>query len=89
MSYYSWRPSDAPPSRLILPTVHTPTVENPCRLKLSFSIYFDGTRNSKEDDKPKGSHSNIAKLFELGIDKEQECVCIAATSRGWAPASLR
>jgi hypothetical protein len=74
MSYKSWRPSDAPPSYLVLPKVLTPTAQHPCRLKLSFSIYFDGTRNSKEEDKPKGSHSNIARLFELGIDNEQECI---------------
>jgi hypothetical protein len=42
-------------------------------LKASFSIYFDGTRNSKDEDKPSRSHSNVARLFELTLDNEQEC----------------
>lgn len=73
MNPISWSPLDAPLSRLVLPKFLQPTIQYPCRLKLNFSIYFDGTRNNKEEDKPKGSHSNIAKLFELGIYDEQQC----------------
>ena len=30
-----------------------------------FSVYLDGTANSKDNDKPTGSHTNVARLFEL------------------------
>jgi hypothetical protein len=73
MSNKSWRPSEARPSHLIHPNVFVPTAEYPCRLKLSFSIYFDGTRNSKEEDKPKGSHTNIAKLADLSLEDQDNC----------------
>lgn len=74
MSDISWSPLNAPPSRFTFPNLLRPTAQYPCRLKLSFSIYFDGTRNSKEEDKPKGSHSNVARLSELGLDNEQQCI---------------
>lgn len=73
MNNLSWRPSDAPKSHLIFPKLFPPTKKFPCRLKASFSIYFDGTRNSKDEDKPSRSHSNVARLFELTLDNEQEC----------------
>ncbi|WP_282371456.1 T6SS phospholipase effector Tle1-like catalytic domain-containing protein [Pseudomonas sp. PS02290] len=74
MSNLSWRPSDAPNSHFILPKLFAPTEQFPCRLKMSFSVYFDGTRNSKDEDKPHNSHSNIARLHDLAVNNELECV---------------
>lgn len=74
MNNLSWRPSDAPASYRSFPKLFEPTAEFPCRLKLSFSIYFDGTRNSKDVDKPSQSHSNIARLFDRALDKDEECI---------------
>jgi len=33
-------------------------------MHVSFSIFFDGTRNHKDEDRPSGAMSNIARLFE-------------------------
>ena len=74
MSNLSWRPSDAPASYRSFPKLFEPTAEFPCRLKLSFSIYFDGTRNSRDVDKQSGSHSNVAKLADLSIDEPDDCI---------------
>ncbi|MDR6712132.1 hypothetical protein J2W83_001727 [Pseudomonas hunanensis] len=30
-----------------------------------FSVYLDGTANSKDNDTPEGGHTNVARLFEL------------------------
>ncbi|MCT8272728.1 T6SS phospholipase effector Tle1-like catalytic domain-containing protein [Xanthomonas translucens] len=35
-----------------------------CRMSLSFSIFFDGTRNNRDYDHEDGSLSNIARLYE-------------------------
>jgi hypothetical protein len=51
-----------------------PTAELPCRLKLSFSLYFDGTRNSRDEDKPVGPHSNVARLADLSISRHDNCI---------------
>ncbi|MFK0093883.1 phospholipase effector Tle1 domain-containing protein [Pseudomonas sp. NPDC090592] len=34
-----------------------------------FSVYFDGTANSKDNDKPLGSHTNVARLYECDAAK--------------------
>ena len=36
----------------------------PCET-LRIGVFFDGTGNTRERDKPKGRESNIAKLSEL------------------------
>ena len=74
MSSLSWRPSDAPESYMVFPNLFEPSIEFPCRLKLSFSIYFDGTRNSKDVDKPDGTHSNVARLFDQGFNNDEQCI---------------
>lgn len=33
-------------------------------MNVQFSVFFDGTRNHKDEDKASGSHSNIARLFD-------------------------
>lgn len=34
-----------------------------------FSVYFDGTANSKDNDKPLGTHTNVARLYECDAAK--------------------
>jgi hypothetical protein len=41
-----------------------------CKLELQFSFFFDGTRNHKDEEKPNGSHSNVARLFEVCHEKD-------------------
>jgi hypothetical protein len=74
MTNLSWRPNDAPNSRFIMPKLFSPTAQFPCRLKPCFSIYFDGTRNSRDVDMISGSHSNIARLASLSIEDPDNCV---------------
>ncbi len=63
MNDISWLPLKAPPTtRIFHPALNVAT-ESSCRLKLQFSIYFDGTRNSKDVDTASRTHSNIAKPF--------------------------
>lgn len=45
-----------------------------CRLTLSFSIFFDGTRNHLVEDAPFGSQSNVAKLFQACHERGDEGV---------------
>lgn len=33
------------------------------------TVYFDGTRNNKDNDTPQGSHTNVARLYELDTAK--------------------
>lgn len=43
-----------------------------CRLTLSFSIFFDGTRNHLAEDASSGSQSNVAKLYKATFDKPED-----------------
>jgi hypothetical protein len=74
MNNLSWRPSEAPESYMIFPKLLAPSTEFPCRLKLSFSIYFDGTRNNRDMDKPTSSQSNVVKLADLAIEEPDDCI---------------
>ncbi|QCU72361.1 DUF2235 domain-containing protein [Luteimonas yindakuii] len=66
MSDHAYTPEAAPAPRHGRPSASRQCEPGrTCRLKLSFSIFFDGTRNSKYQDVPSGSHSNIARLFEV------------------------
>lgn len=40
-------------------------VATPCEDELHFGLFFDGTRNNAENDRPHEAHSNIARLFDL------------------------
>ncbi|WP_411852089.1 T6SS phospholipase effector Tle1-like catalytic domain-containing protein [Stenotrophomonas sp. LGBM10] len=42
-----------------------------CCLNIQFSIFFDGTRNHKDEDKAAGSHSNVARLFDACREKDE------------------
>lgn len=74
MTDIAWLPSDAPQSRRLPPGVLlvSDTAE-PCKLALQFSFFFDGTRNHKEEDRPTGSHSNVARLFDACTENELNC----------------
>ena len=74
MTNLSWRPNDAPNSRFMMPELFSPTTQFPCRLKPCYSIYFDGTRNSRDVDRASGSHSNVARLASLSIEDPDNCV---------------
>lgn len=39
--------------------------ERNCCRELYLSFFFDGTNNNLERDKPKGSHSNVARLYDV------------------------
>ncbi|MCA0393528.1 MAG: DUF2235 domain-containing protein [Proteobacteria bacterium] len=71
MSTRAFTPADAPPPSPALPLV--PKLCAPgrtCRLRLSFSIFFDGTRNHLREDEPDGSHSNVARLFKAAHEEQ-------------------
>ena len=36
---------------------------------LRFTVYFDGTGNNKDLNKPEGTQTNVARLFELDTAK--------------------
>jgi len=74
VSDLSWLPSEAKETRFIVPKINLSTKEQRCRLSLSFSLYFDGTRNNKFIDKQHGSHSNVARLFELSKQEDLDCI---------------
>lgn len=64
MSASAFSPHHAPQSaagRLGQPALSTPGKE--CQLKVSFVIFFDGTRNNIDEDRSSNSHSNIARLY--------------------------
>ncbi|WWW35417.1 DUF2235 domain-containing protein [Stenotrophomonas rhizophila] len=65
MSESAWLPEDAPATQLFHPVMSSAGMENvPCWMNVQFSVFFDGTRNHKDEDKASGSHSNIARLFD-------------------------
>lgn len=73
MSDHAYTPEAAPAPRPGRPSAPLPcTPGKTCRLKLSFSVFFDGTRNSKYVDVLDGSHSNIARLFEICEEKHSD-----------------
>ncbi len=66
MSDNAYTPEAAPAPRQGRPSASSSCEPgSTCRLRLSFSIFFDGTRNSKYQDIADGSHSNVARLFEV------------------------
>lgn len=65
MSDVAYCPADAPapkPARPGAPKLAEPG--KTCRLKLSFSIFFDGTNNNRQADIERGDHSNVVRLFD-------------------------
>lgn len=67
---YSWLPTGAPLTRALNPAgsvAHQTT--STCCFAIQFSIFFDGTRNHMKEDAPSGSHSNIARLFDVCRNK--------------------
>lgn len=61
---FAWLPGDAPATLHFNPvSPQLPHGSAPCQITMQFSIFFDGTRNHADEDRPSGSHSNIARLF--------------------------
>lgn len=66
MSEFAWLPEDAPATLSFNPAKASANTQKlPCWLEVQFSIFFDGTRNHKDEDKPSGSHSNVARLYDV------------------------
>ncbi|NZA28499.1 DUF2235 domain-containing protein [Luteimonas sp. SJ-92] len=75
MSKVAYTPDNAPSARAGRPV--RPNLCEPgstCRLTLSFSIFFDGTRNHLTEDEPSGAHSNVARLFKACEERNNEGV---------------
>jgi hypothetical protein len=74
VSDLAWLPSDAPATRMFPPKrFFIGEAGQLCKLELQFSFFFDGTRNHKDEDKPRGAHSNVARLFEVCKEEELHC----------------
>ncbi|CAJ0681955.1 T6SS phospholipase effector Tle1-like catalytic domain-containing protein [Ralstonia mannitolilytica] len=50
--------------KLALPDVNL-KVPHPCEEELHFGFFFDGTRNNRDNDRPRHAHSNVVRLFDL------------------------
>lgn len=69
---HAWLPGDAPATLHFNPV--SPQLSSgvvPCQIKMQFSIFFDGTRNHADEDRPSGSHSNIARLFDICLENTE------------------
>lgn len=71
MTEFAWLPGCAPATRPFNPcTTGAGKVDAPCSLPVRFSIFFDGTRNHSTEDRPSGSHSNVARLYDACTENE-------------------
>lgn len=71
----SHTPLDAPACQR--PAPGAPQLAQPgktCRIKFSFSIFFDGTRNNREYDMADGSFSNVVRLHDAFEEKPNKGV---------------
>ncbi|MGA6180569.1 phospholipase effector Tle1 domain-containing protein [Stenotrophomonas sp. NPDC077421] len=65
MNEFAWLPGCAPATRLFNPCASgAGKTGASCSLPVRFSIFFDGTRNHSTEDRPSGSHSNVARLYD-------------------------
>lgn len=65
---------------LVAPTLNAPTGginvavshhwsdANQCEVFINVGLFFDGTNNNRDRDKPKLGHSNVARLFDAYLD---------------------
>lgn len=70
---HAWLPGDAPATLRFNPV--SPQLSSgvvPCQITMQFSIFFDGTRNHADEDRPSGSHSNVTRLFDVCRMRERE-----------------
>ena len=69
---FAWLPGDAPGTLHFNPVAQQFSSSSmPCQITAEFSIFFDGTRNHADEDRPSGSHSNVARLFDVCLEKTE------------------
>lgn len=62
----------APVSAITLVEPHLLTDCSKCEGNVNVGVFFDGTNNNRETDKPKLKHSNIVRLFDTYLEKFED-----------------